>query len=183
MTQPEPVGCVDALERAHLACGERPALVLFPDHLVVPMKEALEAILRAWRHHPRDSTGLCFIQPEEQELYGRLCGMEAGGEGGEEDLTIHRLVPPTAAHPTPPPQGAWMTALGGVYTRAYFQHWRALCGSSPSDSQDCVAKNQLACGGLLAGVRLPGTLFDMGQPPGFHAAQKALGSGPGEERR
>lgn len=171
VTQPEPVGTSDAIERGRVALGVDRYLALFPDYLHVSAPGGvdpfgLRGLIDAAQVAPEATwMGLVRMTPERAARMGpttRVATEPVQGNPG-----VHRITRAEPARPVRP--GVLQTVYAEIRGPA---HQALLNEGAFADADIWSVLSALAARGLYYGYELPGEVLDIGIPAGYaHAVE------------
>ena len=165
--QQEPKGEADAIALAEEAVGNHALAIIYPDNLFLPAPGALRRLVAIFQQHRIDVLALATVTQEQEATIGNAGRVDLT-EVGVDLYQIQRFLP----------KGP------GYFKRRFKEELRAcgmmVCGPHIFDAIR-RAREVITAGeftdepvrvlllnerGLL-GVRLPGTVFDIGNPEGY----------------
>jgi UTP--glucose-1-phosphate uridylyltransferase len=182
--QEEPKGEADAIALAEGIVGEGALAVIYPDNIHLPAPGALRPLVDAYRRHGHDVIALTTITKEIASCYGNSGAVDLVPSGTD----MHRI---ERLHSKGP----------GRFQPRWDQELRAcgilVCGShlfdaireareSIDDGEELTDEpvlERIAREGRLLGIRLPGTVYDIGSPEGYELCRKVLGGRSPEAER
>jgi hypothetical protein len=163
VSQPEPLGVFDAVERAREVLAADRFVVLFPDYVHLPDQTALAVFLGLVDQLPPEATVYPLVRrgPQHEGRLGPTASVTGRADG--ELLRIESVggVQPAGLHTV-------FAELRGT------EHSRRLAGG---DEGIGTLLQGLADDGLLFGVELPGEVLDIGVPGGHADAVARFAAG------
>ncbi len=171
--QPSPTGEGDALLLAAEAVGGRPLAVVYPDNLHWPCGQAMSRLRQVFDERRQDVVGLAEIRPENAVGFSDTGRVELSPLGA--DLySIDKLSPKGRDHGSSPGVGQLRTCGFYVAGSRFFEYLARSERDSRGERTDGPATAELVREGRVLGCRLPGIVFDVGNPAGYASCLRYL---------
>jgi UTP-glucose-1-phosphate uridylyltransferase len=175
--QPEPRGEADALARCRPIVGDAPVAVIYPDNVHTPRPGALAALMTAWSPERPHLLGLMEVRPELEATISDSGRIDLGGPEADDIRPILDFLPKGPGHFVRRRPGELRTC--GIYLAGgdYMTSIREALARFPQGevSDGMVRRLMLERGARFWGLRLPGTVHDVGNPAGYAACRRQMG--------
>jgi len=174
--QERPLGESDAICLAKEHTGGEPVAVIYPDNVCLPSPGALRRLQEAYSRYQMDVTGLMEVSDKNAAGTGNAGRVDL--EKWEGDVfRIVRIHPKGTGTFVPRFPGELRTcgmSISGPHLYDYIDRARPFIPEGEEFIDVPVRRLILEEKGIL-GVRLPGTVFDVGNPEGYSLCQQYLG--------
>ncbi len=172
--QSQPAGEADAIALAEPLTGGSPVAIVYPDNVHIPPGQALKRLLDVYMKYGCDVLGLTRVPEPLQKGTGNA-GRVKLKPFNEGLYKIIDLLPKGQGHFVPRFPGELRTcgvALTGPHIYQYIK--RARQHHSSGEFIDVPVKKLLAKERTLLGALLPGLVYDVGNPTGYHLCNQRL---------
>lgn len=167
--QPIPTGEADAILLVEKLVTGDSIVIVYPDNLHVPSPGFAKPLFSTFEHYGIDTLGLSSVTAENETAIGNA-GQVALQRLTEDVFRIKRLETKSRGHFHRRFDGE-LRACGIMATGPHI--FDAIHGSRPQplkgEHTDETVRQALLLGGGLLGLRLPGTVFDIGNPAGYRS--------------
>jgi UTP--glucose-1-phosphate uridylyltransferase len=165
--QERPLGESDAIALAEPVVGNHPLAIIYPDNLYLPAPGALKLLTETFLQHALDVIGLSPVTLENASKISNSGRVDLSQKTGNL-YRIKRFVPKGPGH-FKPRFTLELRACGMMVSGAHI--FEAIGRMRPTvqhgEFTDEPVKNLLLKEKGLLGYRLPGTVFDIGNPDGY----------------
>ena len=172
--QPSPVGLGDALTRCRSITGDDPFSVLLPDNWFDSARPAIAQVAETFERTGMSTIGLTEIERGEAALFGNVGGVKLQRIRGPSYRILALQDKQAGSFETAGEEGVLRGCARYVLDAGFYD---ALTVTGPPVSgewDDVPAFQHLIENEGLAGHRLEGRHFDIGQPSGYSAAMVYL---------
>lgn len=181
--QEKPTGESDAIALAEPIVGQRAMAVVYPDNIYLPAPGALGTLTRVFIERKADVVALSVVTHDNQTAIGNAGKVDV--ESLDRDIyRIRELLPKGPGHFCRRFDYELRTCgmmMAGPHLFDAIRRARATL-THGEFTDEPVRRLLLQERGLL-GVRLPGEVFDIGNPQGYRRCQNASGSTPSPSGR
>jgi len=171
IVQERPTGLADALALARRELGEEPFALILPDNYYDGV--ALAELIPVHRKTGRSVAGLLSLEPERWAGFGNCGNVETSPE--DDRLRIRSLAPKGKGRfrgAGPGPALRWYGRV--ILTPTFFRMMESVAFPEGEERDDVPVLRRLVQEEGVAGVRLSGRGFDVGNPTGFAEAERWL---------
>lgn len=165
--QEELLGEADAIGYAKDIAGNHPVAVMYPDNIYVPAPGALKRLVGVYEKYNMDVIALNEVTKEISHALGNAGRIDVSHV--EDDMyRIEKLYQKTQGNFIPRAEGELRACgiyISGPFIFDYIERARALV--KEGEFTDIYVRNLILKEKGILGCRLPGTVFDVGNPEGY----------------
>ncbi len=174
--QEEPLGESDAIALAEPIVGDRPLAIIYPDNLYLPAPGVLRLLQEAYKQHDTDVIALSAVTQANAMVTGNSGRVDLNHQVGDM-YRIQRFYPKGAGHFIPRFNEEFRACGIMVFGPHIFEAIRRTRDDVDHGefTDEPVRKLILKERGLL-GLRVPGTVLDIGNPMGYSFCLSLIGS-------
>ncbi|MFH1625298.1 MAG: sugar phosphate nucleotidyltransferase [Pseudomonadota bacterium] len=165
--QKEPLGESDAIALARGVVGNHPVSIIYPDNIYFPAPGALKILKNVFRERGEDVTALTVVTEENGFGVGNSGRVELKPLKGN-IFRIARFHPKGPGHFVPKFEGELRACgiyISGPHIFEYVERARGLI--KKGELTDLPVRTLILRDRGLLGCRLPGNVFDIGNPKGY----------------
>jgi UTP--glucose-1-phosphate uridylyltransferase len=174
--QPEPLGESDAIGLSRGAVGDGTVAIIYPDNVYLPAPGALRMLKHAYELYGEDVNALTAVNAENAQ------GISNSGRVKLRHLKddvyrIEGFVPKGSGYFSPRFEGELRTcgiSITGSHVYDYIE--RARKKTDKEEFTDYRVRSLMLGERGLLGLRLPGRVFDVGNPAGYAMCLRHVGS-------
>ncbi len=171
--QERPDGEADAIGLAEPLAGRRPAALLYPDNICLPGPGALRTLACHFERLGSDMAALTEVPPRVAPAYGNSGRVDLFPLGDD----LYRITRFHRKGEGPFPAAPGRLRACGLWVcgpRLFPALDLARKTRKSGEFTDRAVRELLTAGQGILGVRLPGTIFDIGNPEGYRLCRAAL---------
>lgn len=169
--QPAPLGSGDAIYRTKEMIGQEPFALMMPDFLFFGSTLALAQMIPSYERYRKDVVGVLLLGSGEAEGFGNVGIFQPIPL--EEDMVEVRGISEKLKTPLTIEGGKKMyKAIGRCILGSHFFSYLETVRPLEGEWDDAHALRALCKGKKVMGKILEGAGFDVGNPVGYHAAEK-----------
>jgi UTP-glucose-1-phosphate uridylyltransferase len=173
--QESPRGEADAIGLCHALVGDANLAIIYPDNLYAPPPGALLHLLPHFMNTDKDLIGLTEVTPQNQTGISNAGRVDLQALSGDL-FGIKRLLPKGAGPFVPRFPGelraCWIMLSSGARLFNCIEQARATV--KQGEFTDMPVRTQIMQRHGLLGCRLPGSVFDIGNPPGYEICRQYM---------
>ncbi len=165
--QNKPSGEADAIGHAKDIAGNHAVAVIYPDNIYMPAPGALATLLPVYRKYRKDVIALNEVSDDISHTISNAGRVDISAM--ENDVyEIKRFLPKSGGHFRPRHKGELRACgmyISGPFIFDYIERARGMV--KEGEYTDIYVRNLVLKEKGLLGCRLPGTVYDIGNPQGY----------------
>jgi UTP--glucose-1-phosphate uridylyltransferase len=172
--QEKPLGESDAIGHSADIVGNHSLAIIYPDNIYFPAPGAIKTLIPPFRHYGKDVLALMEMKAEN------ATGISNSGRVDIEPIKegifrIKKFHPKGEDHFDLRFQGELRTCGIAVFGPHIFEYIdKVRSGITEKEFTDTPIRNAILAEKEMLGCRLPGTVFDIGNPTGYSLCLKSL---------
>jgi UTP--glucose-1-phosphate uridylyltransferase len=170
--QDDPVGEADSIDLASSVVGGQALAIIYPDNIYCPAPGALQILKSVFDRYSHDVAALMTVTDENAEGIGNS-GRVTLQPVDQNIYRIEKFHPKGHGHFIPRFKGELRTCGIAIYGSHLFRYIKsARTYWNEGEFTDSFVRDLMLKEKVLLGCRLPGNVFDIGNPKGYELCQK-----------